>query len=253
MIANLFLQAVRRRLLDSSLFRLGADAVLRARGRSEIARLDRQSPPAANFAFFVDFCMRPRATPFGRAHDFRRIRTEADFRRLVPLRSSAELQRLPSPAVLDGGKALRHTLRAAWCTALAFVARRASAGPALVRTSGLSRRTGSRRTPLACPVLCRARRGRAAADRLAKTADNVLRGAGGSDRLPAGPGAMDHRTRTRRGIVAESDRRPVQPRIAARRLGAPTPRTARAKRCCCWKRAFCPRARSPSKTRAAAA
>ncbi len=61
-----------------------------------------------------------RATPFGRLHDFRRIRTEADFRRLVPLRSPAELERLhPTPGA--GKKAHRESFHAAWRTALAFV------------------------------------------------------------------------------------------------------------------------------------
>jgi GH3 auxin-responsive promoter len=121
-IPNVFLQAVRR-LLDSCVFRCGADAVLRALGRAEIARLDRQSPARCQLRILRGLLHKAGAAPFSRDHDFRRIRTEADFRRLVPLRSPAELQRIQSPpAVLDGDKAHRKTLRAAWRTALAFVA-----------------------------------------------------------------------------------------------------------------------------------
>jgi hypothetical protein len=98
------------------------DALLRARGRAEIARLDRQSPARCQLRVLRGLLHEATATPFGRSHDFRRIHTEADFRRLVPLRSAAELQRLPSPpTVFDGGKALRQNVRAAWRTALALI------------------------------------------------------------------------------------------------------------------------------------
>ncbi len=121
MIANSCFQAIRRWLLDSCLFRLGADAVLRAQGRAEIARLDRQFPARFQLRILRGLLHKARATPFGRANDFRRIRTEADFRRLVPLCSPTEPPRIPAAhAVLDGGKALRKTVRAAWRTALAF-------------------------------------------------------------------------------------------------------------------------------------
>jgi hypothetical protein len=121
-IANLCLHAVRRRLIDSRVFRLAADAVLRARGRSEIARLDRQCAARCQHRLLLGLLHEARATPFGRAHDFHRIRTEADFRRLVPLRSAAELQRIATPpSVIGGVKAFQNTLAAAWRTILAFV------------------------------------------------------------------------------------------------------------------------------------
>ena len=117
------MEAVNRRLLDSRVVRLAADAVLRARGRSEIARRDRQSAARRQLRILLGLLHEATTTPFGRAHDFRRIRTEADFRRLVPLRTSAELRRLATPpSLLDGGRACRQTIRAAWQTALAFVA-----------------------------------------------------------------------------------------------------------------------------------
>ncbi len=108
--------------MDSRVFRLAADAVLRARGRGEIARLGRLSPARRQLRVLLGLLHQAQAMPFGRAHDFRRIRTAADFRRLVPLRTPAELQRLSTPPLKDDGQASRHNLRAAWRTALAFVA-----------------------------------------------------------------------------------------------------------------------------------
>ncbi|HBI45620.1 MAG TPA: hypothetical protein DDY78_22625 [Planctomycetales bacterium] len=109
--------------MDSRVFRLGADAVLRARGRREIARFDRQSAARCQLRVLLGLLHDARATPFGRAHDFRRIRTEPDFRRLVPLRSPAELHRIDTPpAVADGRKAFRKALGASWQTTLAYVA-----------------------------------------------------------------------------------------------------------------------------------
>jgi GH3 auxin-responsive promoter len=180
-IANLFHQAVARRLLDSSLFRLGADAVLRARGRSEIARLDRLDAARCQLRILRGLLHGAAASPFGRAHDFRRVRTEADFRRLVPLRSSTELERLPSPpAVLDEGKALRHTLRAAWRTALAYIVNARPQGRLLSgQLAFLGEPDGARLPWLARPYAVVS--ADAAADRLARTPITCL--AGSADRI----------------------------------------------------------------------
>jgi hypothetical protein len=61
-----------------------------------------------------------RSTPFGLDHDFLRIRTVADFRRLVPVRSPLDLGRGPGrpDALLP---ALCAAQRRAWRTALALV------------------------------------------------------------------------------------------------------------------------------------
>ena len=91
-----------------------------ARGRHEVARLDRQTPARCQLRILLGLVHKARATTFGRQHDFHRIRTEADFRRLVPLRSPAELERLqPTPGA--GKRAHREAFHAAWRTALAFV------------------------------------------------------------------------------------------------------------------------------------
>jgi GH3 auxin-responsive promoter len=110
-----------RRLVDSFCFRQSADAVFRARARCDIARFDRGAAGRCQLRTLLGLVNAARATPFGREHDFRRIRTAADFRRLVPLRARAELGRAGAPPVLGGHRLLRGTFRAAWGTALAFV------------------------------------------------------------------------------------------------------------------------------------
>ena len=112
-------QAALRRLADSVVFRHVADVAFRARARREIARLDRLEASRSQRRILLGLVHAARATPFGREHDFHRIHTEADFRRLVPLRTPVELQRSPSSAV-NGRRAVWHAGRAAWETALAF-------------------------------------------------------------------------------------------------------------------------------------
>jgi hypothetical protein len=64
-----------------------------ARSRWHLVRLDRVAPARAQRRALLGLVDRARGTLFGREHDFRRIRSEADFRRLVPLRTPAELWR----------------------------------------------------------------------------------------------------------------------------------------------------------------
>ena len=109
-----------RRLIDSVVFRRVADAVLRVRARREVARFDRLEAARRQRRILLGLVHAAEATPFGRDHDFRRIRTEADFRRLLPLRTPAELRRAGGPTTV-GGKLLRQAHAAAWRTALAFV------------------------------------------------------------------------------------------------------------------------------------
>jgi hypothetical protein len=128
-----------------------ADAVLRARGRRDLARFDRQSAARCQLRILRGLVHRARRTRFGRDHDFRRVHTEADFRRLVPLRTPAELHHAywrpafpnlagatwPGPlphletftasppdgaaCTLAVSPALQAARRAAWRTALALV------------------------------------------------------------------------------------------------------------------------------------
>jgi hypothetical protein len=67
------------------------DTVLRGRARRHLARLEQLPAARAQALTLIDLVRRAQATHFGRDHDFRRIRTVEDFRRLVPLRRPAEL------------------------------------------------------------------------------------------------------------------------------------------------------------------
>jgi hypothetical protein len=81
------------------------DAVFRARCRYTLARFEQQPAVRSQDHILTGLVHRARATRFGLDHDFRRIRTIADFRRLVPLRTPGELWRLYGPSVyprLDG-------------------------------------------------------------------------------------------------------------------------------------------------------
>jgi hypothetical protein len=67
--------------------------VFAAAGRQHLLRFDRTRPDRAQLRALLGLVHRARATPFGRDHDFSRIRSPADFRRLVPLRWPGELAR----------------------------------------------------------------------------------------------------------------------------------------------------------------
>jgi hypothetical protein len=89
------------------------DTVVRSRARRRLAELDQQPVARAQSHILAGLVRRAQHTPFGRAHDFGRIRTPDDFRRLVPLSRS-----------LTGGEAAAPSLgpsQAAVWTALAFV------------------------------------------------------------------------------------------------------------------------------------
>jgi hypothetical protein len=73
--------------------RRAAEVLFRALGRRHLARFDNREPPRCQDRILTGLLHQARTTRFGRDHDFRRIRTAADFRRLVPLRSRAELWR----------------------------------------------------------------------------------------------------------------------------------------------------------------
>jgi hypothetical protein len=110
--------------VDTYYIRQITDAILRARSRYLLGRFEQQRPAHAQANTLAGLVHRAQSTRFGRDHDFRRIRTVADFRRLVPLRTAAELERLhgqatrpfpwAAPAHVDG-------TRQALKLALAFV------------------------------------------------------------------------------------------------------------------------------------
>jgi hypothetical protein len=109
-------------LADTRLARQVLEVVFQARSRRHLSRLDAQAPGRAQLRTLLGLVHQARHTPFAREHDFRRIRTAADFRRLVPLRSTADFWR-PSwqPAFPHLDVALQSAHAAALRTALALV------------------------------------------------------------------------------------------------------------------------------------
>lgn len=78
------------RLSESRLVCQLTESVLRARSRRHLTRLDQQAEQRCQTRVLLGLLHQARNTRFGREHDFRRIRTPADFRRLVPVRSLSE-------------------------------------------------------------------------------------------------------------------------------------------------------------------
>jgi hypothetical protein len=105
---------VRRWLAARSLARRAAEVVFRASSRVHLARLDQRSPAGCQSRILLGLVHRAQQTSFGRDHDFRRIRTVADYRRLVPVAES------PCSAFLPA--ALHASHRAGLRTALALAA-----------------------------------------------------------------------------------------------------------------------------------
>ncbi len=69
--------------------------VYAAAGRLHLVRFDRLRADRAQLRILLGLVHRARRTPFGRQHDFERVRSPDDFRRLVPLREPAELIHFP--------------------------------------------------------------------------------------------------------------------------------------------------------------
>ncbi len=69
------------------------EAAFAARSRWHLKGFDQVAPVRAQLRTLLGLVHQARNTLFGREHDFRRIRSAADFRRLVPLRAPAELWR----------------------------------------------------------------------------------------------------------------------------------------------------------------
>lgn len=97
-----------RRCADNPLVQRLLEFALGSDSRRHLDRLDRFSPVRDQDHVLLSLVNRAAATPFGVEHDFPRIRTPADFRRLVPLRAPAEFlcaygrlgQAWPGPAPL---------------------------------------------------------------------------------------------------------------------------------------------------------
>lgn len=120
---NAFWPATRRWLARTPLARRIAEGIFRARSRRLLAEFEQQEPCRSQIGILLGLVHRAQRSPFGVQHDFPRIRTIDDFRRLVPLRSAAELNRFPSAPVIPLADTAR---RSAIDTALALVARERS-------------------------------------------------------------------------------------------------------------------------------
>jgi hypothetical protein len=93
-------------LADSRLARRVVESLFRARARQDLVELDQRSVAQCQKRTLLGLVHKAHATRFGREHDFLRIRTMGDFRRLVPLRTPAELWReYWQPAFPDFGGA----------------------------------------------------------------------------------------------------------------------------------------------------
>jgi hypothetical protein len=82
---------LRQWLLGSRPLRLLADALFRRRASKRLRALDGTPPGRVQARILRGLVHKAQNTRFGREHDFQRIRSEGDFRRLVPLARTAEL------------------------------------------------------------------------------------------------------------------------------------------------------------------
>jgi hypothetical protein len=86
-------KAAQQWLADGRLVRCVVDAILRRCARRRLVELDCQAAARCQARVLRGLVHQARNTRFGRDHDFTRIRTPADFRRLVPLRTAARFWR----------------------------------------------------------------------------------------------------------------------------------------------------------------
>ena len=91
-MANIW-EAALRNLADVAVARHATESLLRARSRRLLMRLDQTDAARAQLRTLLGLLDQARTTSFGVAHDFRRIRTAADYRRLVPLTTRTRLWR----------------------------------------------------------------------------------------------------------------------------------------------------------------
>lgn len=76
------------------------ETVCRVRSQLDRSHLDVQPASRCQTRTLLGLIHQGQRTPFGLEHDFCRIRTPADFRRLVPLRTFDELRRFAKPGAL---------------------------------------------------------------------------------------------------------------------------------------------------------
>jgi hypothetical protein len=88
-----FIRSALHWLADSRVARRVVESLFRTSARQRLVELDQQAVARCQKRALLGLVHRARGTRFGRDHDFRRIRTVGDFRRLVPLRTPAELWR----------------------------------------------------------------------------------------------------------------------------------------------------------------
>jgi hypothetical protein len=74
-------------LVNTPLARRTAEVFARAAGRRHLAALDRTDIVRAQNRILLGLIHAARGTAFGKDHDFPRIRSTADFRRLVPVQT----------------------------------------------------------------------------------------------------------------------------------------------------------------------
>src|SRR5215469_10203552 len=89
-VRAVFWEALSQWLVGSRLVRRLTDTLFRGRARRHVAVLDHLDAGRAQLRTLRGLVHRAHTTRFGRDHDFRRIRSAEDFRRLVPLRTTAD-------------------------------------------------------------------------------------------------------------------------------------------------------------------
>ncbi len=97
-------ETVLQQVADTPLARRLIEARFRSQARRRLAELDHEPVARAQARLLASLIHQARSTRFGRDHDFRRIRTPTDYRRLVSVRTLAELGReyWPAGSDLDG-------------------------------------------------------------------------------------------------------------------------------------------------------
>jgi hypothetical protein len=75
----------------TALARQTTEGILRAQCRRHLADLDRKDAARCQTNLLLGIVHKAQSTRFGREHDLNRVRTPDDFRRLVPVRTAAEL------------------------------------------------------------------------------------------------------------------------------------------------------------------
>lgn len=131
-------------LFKSRLVRQVAQTVLRQQARRQLEVFDSSDPARTQASILRGLVHQAQGTEFGKAHDFGRIRTPADFRRLVPLCTG---DAPPKPGCR------RHMIRRVGLTALGLAAREQPRGRELSIRISTHRSIGTEATLL--PLLLR--------------------------------------------------------------------------------------------------